>query len=117
MGVSGMTKEMYDWTRFEADYTSKVKAQAYDANIVAMKAMRCFELKCIDYKEAPGYTDARETFLDLTMSCDREEAANWMNYWMSNAIAYGIQTKKMDWKTKFLAAYDLFEEIVHWWSV
>lgn len=98
----------YEFTRFESDYISKVKAQAYEASVVAMQAAHSFEVKCIDYREDPDYVDAREWFIDTTMSCDRKEAIQWMKYYMANAIAYGIQTKNLDWKTKFLAAWDLF---------
>ena len=45
------------------------------------------------------------------MSCNEQEAVNWMKYYMANAIAYGIQTKNLDWRTKFLAAWDLFLEL------
>ena len=58
------------------------------------------------------YLDAKDWFIETTMSCDQSEAIRWMQYYMSNAIAYGIQTKDLDWRTKFLAAYDLFNSLV-----
>lgn len=99
----------YEFTRFKADYTSKVKAQAYDTSVVAMKAKMSFENE--DYKNT-DYEDAKDWFIDSTMSCNKDEAIGWMKYYMANAIAYGIQTRNLDWKTKFLAAYDLFNELV-----
>ena len=101
----------YEFTKFESDYTSKVKAQAYEASVVAMQAAHAFEVNCIDYKEEDDYKDAQYWFIETTMSCNKEERISWMKYYMANAIAYGIQTKNLDWKTKFLAAWDLFEEI------
>ena len=101
----------YEFTRFEADFTSKVKAQAYDAAVVATHAMKAFEQDGLDYKEDADYVDAKDWFIDTTMSCDEKEAIGWMQYYMANAIAYGIQTKNLDWRTKFLAAWDLFNSI------
>lgn len=104
------TKPMngYEFTRFEADFTSKVKAQAYEASVVAEQARQAFEKAGDDYKANPDYEDAKNWFIETTMSCDNDEAINWMKYYMANAIAYGIQTKFLDWRTKFLAAWDLF---------
>lgn len=101
----------YEFTRFTADFTSKVKAQSYEASVVAMQAERAFGLNGKDYKEEPDYIDAKEWFLETTMSCNEAEAINWMKYYMANAIAYGIQTKNLDWRTKFLAAWDLFKHL------
>lgn len=98
----------FEFTRYEADFTSKAKAQSYEASVVAMMAMQSFEKKLMDYKEDPDYQDATNWFIETTMSCDRNERINWMKYYMANAIAYGIKTKNLDWKTKFLAAWDLF---------
>lgn len=97
----------YEFTRFEADFTSQVKASMYEAPVVAMQAERCSQ----NYKEEPDYLDAKEWFIETTMSCNQEEAINWMKYYMTNAIAYGIATKNLDWRTKFLAAWDLFESL------
>lgn len=102
----------YEFTRFEADFTSKVKARAYEASVVAMQCKQAFERAGQDFKEDDDYKDAKHWFIDTTMSCDKEEATNWMKYYMANAIAYGIQTKNLDWRTKFLAAWDIFRSLV-----
>ena len=101
----------YEFTRFDADFTSKVKAKAYEASVVAMQVKHIFEADFIDYHEKADYIDAKGWFYETTMSCDKNEAINWMKYYMANAIAYGIQTKNLDWRTKFLAAYDIFNEL------
>ena len=101
----------YEFTRFEADYTCKAKAQRYEASIVAMHARKSFDDAFVDYTKDADYIDAREWFIETTMSCNKKEAIEWMKYYMANAIAYGIQTKNLDWKTKFLAAYDIFIEL------
>ena len=96
----------YEFTRFEADFTNRMKAMHYDAGTVAFKIKQ--SNPTIDFRKDPDYKDAEHWFIDTTMSCDPEEAVTWMKYYMANAIAYGIETKNRDWRTKFLAAYDLF---------
>lgn len=98
----------YEFTRFEADFTNKVKAQQYDASIIAFKCEEAFGKSCKDCHEDPDYIDSTHWFIETTMSCGKDEAINWMKYYMANAIAYGIETKNLDWRTKFLAAWDLF---------
>lgn len=107
----------YEFTRFEADFTNKVKAQAYDAEVIAMKCKEAFEKAGKNFWTEPDYLDAKNWFLETTMSCDQEEAINWMKYYMANAIAYGIQTKNLDWRTKFLAAWDLFRGLTPNWAM
>lgn len=99
----------YEFTRFEANYINKVKAGAYDASTIAFQIE--YNNPGTDFRTDADYVDASHWMIDSTMSCDQEEAINWMTYYMSNAIAYGIETKNLDWRTKFLAAYDLFNEL------
>ena len=105
----------YEFTRFEADFTSKVKAQAYEASVVAMKIKEAFQKSGKNFWEEADYKDAKDWFIDSTMSCDKQEAINWMKYYMANAIAYGIETKNLDWRTKFMAAWDLFRGLTSDW--
>ena len=98
----------YEFTRFEADFTANMRAKSYEASVVAEQARQAFEKAGTDYKADADYEDAKHWFLETTMSCDHDEAVNWMKYYMANAIAYGIQTKNLDWRTKFLAAWDIF---------
>ena len=75
----------------------------YDARALAFR---------ITYQnEAIRATDAYEEELDrvyeATMSCDRQEAIMWTIKFMENAIRYGIATRNLDWKVRFLAAYDV----------
>ena len=99
----------YEFTRFESDFTSKAKAQAYDAGTVAH--LISYNNPGVDFRSEADYKDAKNWFIETTMSCTEKEAIGWMKYYMENAIAYGIQTKNKDWRTKFLAAYDLFNSL------
>ena len=100
----------YDFTRFDADFTHKVKARSYDAGVVA------FQIECAhkdrDPRKEAEYKEAKSMFIECTMSCDEEEAAGWMKYWMINAIAYATETKERNWQYFYLAAYDLWTSIV-----
>lgn len=100
----------YEFTKFESNYTCRVKAAKYEASVVAMKCKDAF--KGLDYTAHPDYKDAQNWFYETTMSCNNEEVKRWMEYYMCNAIAYGIETKNLDWRTKFLAAYDIFSDLV-----
>lgn len=104
-----MTNDMYEWTRLDVDWQSKVKARAYEASVVAFKIE--YSHKDTDLRQEQEYTDAKDCFVELTMSCDKDEAIAWMKGWMEDAIAYGISTKNRDWQHKFLAAYDLFNSL------
>lgn len=99
----------YEFTRIDLDFTASMKARAYDVNTVAFQIE--YNNPCVDFRQDADYKDAEHWFIETTMSCDQDEAINWMQYYMANAIAYGIQTKSLDWRTKFLAAYDLFNSL------
>lgn len=100
----------YEFTRFDADFTCMLKAKSYDVDTIAFQID--YNNPGVDFTKDPDYEDAHYWFIETTMSCTKEEAINWMKYYMSNAIAYGIQTKNLDWRTKFLAALDIFSNLI-----
>ena len=99
----------YEFTRFEADYTSKVKAATYQANTLAFLLIQSNPNK--DLREQPEYKEADFMFFECTSSCNKQEALHWLDYWQANAIAYGIATGDSKWGYFFLAAYDMAEEL------
>ena len=60
-----------------------------------------------DIRKDEDYIDATDWFMETTMSCNAEETIAWMGFYMANAIAYGMETKNLDWKAKYVAAYDI----------
>lgn len=104
-----MTREMYEWTGLDIDWQSKIKARAYEASVVAFKIE--YSHKDTDLRQEQEYKDAKDCFIELTMSGTEAEAIQAMKMWMADAIAYGISTKNRDWQHKFLAAYDLFNSL------
>lgn len=98
--------DAYAFTRFEADRTHMLdNPNAYDLDVIARDIMN----EGIEYEGTPAYEDAKSVFIELTMSCDENEASQWMNHWMCNAIAYrGIEE---NWKAFYMAAYDIQQSI------
>lgn len=65
-----------------------------------------------DYTLYADYQNTRFMLMEVTQSCSRAETISWLRFYMLNAIAYGITTKELDWKTKFLATLDMYRSIV-----
>ena len=97
----------YEFTRFDVDFLNNLKAYKYNMKEVSDKILT----NDPDIRTGPAYVDAKSTFIELTMSCDKEEARSWMKNWMFQAIGYGIQTKNRDWMSKFIAAEDILASI------
>ena len=53
------------------------------------------------------YRDTMDVYIDETHSCDLEEAVRWMAHTGKLAIQYGLDTKNLDWKVKFIVAWDI----------
>lgn len=100
----------YEFTRFESDFTTKMKAKALSIDTVKFSIE--YNNPDKDLCTSEKYKDAEDIFIESTMSCTKIEAIEWMKYYMANAIAYGIQTKDTDWMYFFLAAYNIFTNLV-----
>jgi len=64
-----------------------------------------------DIRSEEAYKEAKDELLDETMSCDVQEAIDWMIHEMESAIRYGKLTQNRDWRYKFLAAYDICDKL------
>ena len=60
------------------------------------------ELNCTE-----EYRETMNEYIDYTQSCDLDEAVQWMIHIGKLAIQYGLDTKNLDWKVKFLVAWDI----------
>lgn len=98
----------YEFTRPGVDFTNYANPQ-YDVGIVEW----CIEHNNPgrDFTQEPAYKEADNIFFEITSSCTKTEAMNWLKFYMVSAIGYGVKTKNSDWMHKFLAARDLYEEI------
>jgi hypothetical protein len=99
----------YEFTKPQADFTSKVKKQSFEASVITLQIELAHKER--NPREDNHYIECKSIFYDVTDSCNKQEATNWMTYFMSNAIAYGIVTHARDWQYKFLAAYDIFNQL------
>lgn len=64
-----------------------------------------------DYQQDEDYTSCRRLLLATIKDVSDEKAISWMKLFMVKAIAYGIESRNLDWKPKFLAAYKIFTAI------
>ena len=62
-------------------------------------------------KLSAEYTMVEDMYYELTMSCNKDEAMAWMKTWMLWARAYWYDTLNEDWKSKFLAAFDIYMQL------
>ena len=83
------------------------KAREYNLSTVSNK-LTAYKT---NFRKHPKYAQAYDNYIDMTMSCDREEAWTHANHWAFKAIVYGIQSKDTDWVYLFLAAYDLRQHL------
>ena len=71
-------------------------------------------VKAIDtpsLRNSREYKTAQSLIIDETMSCDRDEAINWMKFYMKDALRQGNGTKNEELRAEFLAAYDLYKSL------
>lgn len=100
----------YEFTRLENDFTRGVSAcLGYDVRVIESLIV---QRSAYDLRMTEDYERCYDMFIELTMSGNKTEAIQWSRYWMANAIAYGQKTRNLDWRTKFLAAYDLLNNLL-----
>ena len=81
------------------------QTRGYDINTLA------FLIRKDGIESQPAYINARGSYLDRTMSCSPKEALEWLRFWMAKAIDDGGHGRDDTLRCKFLAAYDLHEEL------
>lgn len=87
---------------------------------------RFFESRALDRVKRGGaeYNKAHSWICESTMSCDRQEAEQWAQYYMSLALAYSgrpiadifhkdiiLVNSKAEAAGMFLAAYDIYSSL------
>lgn len=80
-----------------------VKSMEYKAPDVAKRIMETTP----GIRETEDYGKTMDEYIDYTSSCDLGEAVSWMVHVGKSAIQYGLDTKNLDWKTKFIVAWDI----------
>jgi len=83
------------------------KVKSYDANVLMYNA----EHRTADLRTNPIYENAKNRYIDETMSCNRQEAIAWMKHYMSESLTWGINNKDRRWQYSFAAAYDIFNSL------
>ena len=81
-----------------------VKSMEYNTPEIAKKIM----LKDPELVLTEDYRDTLNVYIEETKTCDSpEEAVSWMVHTGKLAIQYGLDTKNLDWKVKFMVAWDI----------
>lgn len=99
-----------EFIKFRPDWMTKNfkrAERAFDSDVLAMKAKESIK----NYKNDSDYNETLDLLYDVTMSCSKQEAIKWAEYYMKTAIVYGLDSQNLDWKTKFLASHDLLEAL------
>ena len=84
------------------------RTHGYDARYLADLIID----KTPQIRESKEYKNQMNRIVDETMSCDRQEAIDWMTHYMAQAIEAGTGKKDMRLRCRFLAAYDLQAELI-----
>ena len=93
-----------DWLdNYRPSLMACVNSMKYKADEVAKKVMASDPE--IQYSDA--YRETQDEFIEYTSSCDLGEAVGWMIHIGKMAIQYGLDTKNLDWKVKFIVAWDI----------
>lgn len=80
-----------------------VKSMNYKAPDLAKKIVE----KDPEIRYTKEYGETQDAYIDYTHSCDVGEAVAWMIHIGKMAIQYGLDTKNLDWKVKFIVAWDI----------
>ena len=93
-----------DWLdTYKPSLMACVKSMDYKAPDVAKKIME----KDPEIYLTKEYGETQDAYIDETASMDVDEAVMWMAHTGKVAIQYGIDTKNLDWKVKFIVAWDI----------
>ena len=102
MGVFEVTvREWLD--SYKPSLMACVKSMEYKAPDIAKK----IESVDPEIRNTKEYAITQDEYIDYTMSCDLGEAIGWMIHIGKMAIQYGLDTKNLDWKVKFIVAWDI----------
>ena len=77
----------------------------YDVGVVA------FMIDSPKIRNSPEFEAEQDRLIELTMSCNRDEAIGWMRQFMGLELANMPGSYNFHWRVRFLAAYDLYESL------
>lgn len=63
----------HEFTKYNVDFRNILKVRSYDVNVVAEK-INTNDPKHNYFRYTKEYKEASDIFIELTMSCDRNEA-------------------------------------------
>lgn len=100
---------IYEFTELSREFPkTKLTATGFDADTIAWMIL---DRSQIYLRGTDEYKEAKDVFIELTTSCTTKEAMHWMKSWMFKAIEYGSDTKELNWRQFYLAAYDIHNDL------
>lgn len=105
MNKSSTYLSPYEFTRVELYSNFVPKNVNADPDLVANTILKTSPT----IRKTKEYQNTKDMYIECTMSCNLEECQWWLKSFMKKAISYGEQTKNLDWKEKYLAAYDILK--------
>ena len=101
---------MAEFMEYHASLTSMVKSMNYDFHEVVKSII----ISSPDIRKMDGYPEARKAYVSFSSGCENEDdIVHWMSHFCRLSIQYGIETKNLDWKIKFIAAWDIVSEFLN----
>jgi hypothetical protein len=84
---------------------SKMKIERYDLRVLSSTLIQGA------FRDSQEYAFVKDWLIETTMSCDRDEAKNWMKFYMADALECSNGEKNDMLRAEFLAAYDILHNL------
>lgn len=97
----------YEFTRVQRYIGRTPKSPNTNSKYLADKILKNHS----NIRKTAEYQNTKSMYYECTMSCGHSEARAWLTAFMEEAINYGEVTKNLDWMDKFLAAYDILDDL------
>lgn len=98
----------FEFLTFQPTSHSRQRADSYEQLICFMRIEKILP----QIREDSKYKQTYQILSTFTTALDRDKAVECLSGYKINAIAYGIETKDLDWRIFFVAAYDLWKDTI-----
>jgi hypothetical protein len=82
-----------------------MKIERYDLRVLSSTLIQG------SFRDTQDYEIVKDWLIETTMSCDRDEAKNWMKFYMADALECSNGEQNNMLRAEFLAAYDILQEL------
>ena len=85
----------------------RIEGKTFDHNILVKNCEASVD------RSSELYEAHESTQIELTMSCNKEEAIAWMTVFMTEALAAGLGVCDVNLRAKFLTAHDIRQSLFY----